>query len=245
MNVYERIVSTCTDVLNELRGVRRSLYESSTYRNQVTDEQDANELKRIDRIILNCEEALDEAQDSAALVPVIYAMMDRELGVYVALVKDPALFLQNMPEYRAVPLWDSPLVADWELDGPARIGNTTFRKGVSALSVVERAQREYRYMMKSDSASEQVPQEAVLPCPFCGSHAVDPAGWLDGDGRRGPECESCGATASSLAEWNMRQAQFPIGVLRQVAHDLLASAEPFDRAGGAIRALIDAYERMS
>jgi hypothetical protein len=42
-------------------------------------------------------------------------------------------------------------------------------------------------------------------CPFCGC-TCDPEGWLDGDGTRGPECEGCGATAQSLAAWNMRQA---------------------------------------
>lgn len=42
------------------------------------------------------------------------------------------------------------------------------------------------------------------PCPFCGGQ-VDPEGWLRGDGARGPECESCGATAPHLALWNGAQ----------------------------------------
>jgi hypothetical protein len=42
-----------------------------------------------------------------------------------------------------------------------------------------------------------------LPCPFCGGD-VDPEGWLNGDGERGPECETCGATAPSLKRWNIR-----------------------------------------
>lgn len=41
------------------------------------------------------------------------------------------------------------------------------------------------------------------PCPFCGGE-VDPAGWLNGEGERGPECETCGATAPSLQRWNTR-----------------------------------------
>ncbi|WP_236232135.1 hypothetical protein [Pseudomonas juntendi] len=40
-----------------------------------------------------------------------------------------------------------------------------------------------------------------LPCPFCAGR-VDPEGWLRGDGTRGPECESCGATAPTLSVWN-------------------------------------------
>ncbi len=40
-----------------------------------------------------------------------------------------------------------------------------------------------------------------LPCPFCAGR-VDPGGWLRGDGTRGPECESCGATAPTLSVWN-------------------------------------------
>lgn len=51
--------------------------------------------------------------------------------------------------------------------------------------------------------------EKYSPCPFC-SGRVDPEGWLRGDGMRGPECESCGATAPSLAVWNGSQpAQQP------------------------------------
>lgn len=38
-------------------------------------------------------------------------------------------------------------------------------------------------------------------CPFCGGK-VDPNGWLRGDGVRGPECESCGATAPNIDLWN-------------------------------------------
>ena len=44
-----------------------------------------------------------------------------------------------------------------------------------------------------------------LPCPFCGGEC-DPAGWLGGDGKRGPECEECGATAESTEVWNTRAA---------------------------------------
>ncbi len=40
-----------------------------------------------------------------------------------------------------------------------------------------------------------------LPRPFCAGR-VDPEGWLRGDGTRGPECESCGATAPTLSVWN-------------------------------------------
>ncbi|MBD8493873.1 hypothetical protein [Pseudomonas syringae] len=55
------------------------------------------------------------------------------------------------------------------------------------------------------------------PCPFCGGR-VDPEGWLRGDGARGPECESCGATAPTLAVWNSAQQADP------VARELIAEA---------------------
>lgn len=45
--------------------------------------------------------------------------------------------------------------------------------------------------------------EELKPCPFCGGEA-DPDGWMNGDGECGPECESCGATASSVIVWNRR-----------------------------------------
>lgn len=50
-------------------------------------------------------------------------------------------------------------------------------------------------------------QSGVAPCPFCGAGPddIDPTGWLDGAGNRGPECLSCGATARSLQAWNRRE----------------------------------------
>ncbi len=44
----------------------------------------------------------------------------------------------------------------------------------------------------------------VDPCPFCGSENVDPKGWLANDGRSGPACDECGATAESVDGWNRR-----------------------------------------
>ena len=44
-------------------------------------------------------------------------------------------------------------------------------------------------------------------CPFCGSDEVDPDGWKDGQGRTGPSCDNCGATAESVEEWNHRPAE--------------------------------------
>jgi len=46
-------------------------------------------------------------------------------------------------------------------------------------------------------------KDEPMSCPFCGGKC-DPEGWLDGNGRRGPECESCGATADSVSAWNRR-----------------------------------------
>lgn len=46
-------------------------------------------------------------------------------------------------------------------------------------------------------------KDALLPCPFCGGEC-DPEGWLDGNGRRGPECNECGATADTVEDWNRR-----------------------------------------
>lgn len=42
-----------------------------------------------------------------------------------------------------------------------------------------------------------------LRCPHCGGPA-DPAGWINFEGKRGPECEDCGATAPDLETWNKR-----------------------------------------
>lgn len=50
---------------------------------------------------------------------------------------------------------------------------------------------------------EFMPVRTKLNCPFCGG-GVDPSGWLDGNGNRGPECEMCGATAPDMETWNKR-----------------------------------------
>ncbi|AIP62708.1 Lar family restriction alleviation protein [Burkholderia thailandensis] len=49
----------------------------------------------------------------------------------------------------------------------------------------------------------------VDPCPFCGSENVDPKGWLANDGRSGPACDDCGATAESVEGWNRRAQPEP------------------------------------
>jgi hypothetical protein len=46
--------------------------------------------------------------------------------------------------------------------------------------------------------------EVLLPCPFCGSTDIDAKGWMNGEGKTGPECEGCGATAESVDLWNTR-----------------------------------------
>lgn len=46
-------------------------------------------------------------------------------------------------------------------------------------------------------------ENGCLPCPFCGGKC-DPEGWLGGDGERGPECETCGATTTTVNTWNAR-----------------------------------------
>jgi len=43
-------------------------------------------------------------------------------------------------------------------------------------------------------------------CPFCGSSEIDPEGWMNGAGEKGPECGGCGATARSVAIWNERRS---------------------------------------
>lgn len=46
-------------------------------------------------------------------------------------------------------------------------------------------------------------RDELKPCPFCGGNA-DPKGWASNDGRNGPECADCGATAESEEQWNQR-----------------------------------------
>jgi ParB-like chromosome segregation protein Spo0J len=58
-------------------------------------------------------------------------------------------------------------------------------------------------------AAPPPPQEKTagnMPCPFCGG-GVDPKGWIDSKGERGPECKKCAATTPSLEVWNSRAGQ--------------------------------------
>lgn len=54
----------------------------------------------------------------------------------------------------------------------------------------------------------------LLTCPFCASKNIDPEGWMscepDGsDKKTGPACDDCGASASSIEQWNTRLAAAP------------------------------------
>ena len=66
----------------------------------------------------------------------------------------------------------------------------------------------------------------LKPCPFCGGKPY-PKGWKANDGRTGPECEACRATAISEVDWERRLlATAEIERLQQAladAHGLLVT----------------------
>ncbi|EKK3977731.1 hypothetical protein PNF40_003449 [Cronobacter sakazakii] len=85
-------------------------------------------------------------------------------------------------------------------------------------------------------------EKGNLPCPFCGGRC-DPNGWMgsydDGVPMCGPECEDCGATASSIEEWNRRstalagKAVVPEGwklVPIELTKEMLKQIHPFAEA---------------
>lgn len=66
-------------------------------------------------------------------------------------------------------------------------------------------------------------------CPFCGSDDVDAEGWGANDGRVGPCCMGCGATAETVIRWNIRPEELRLkSALKAIAD--LASTDPLDSA---------------
>ena len=59
-------------------------------------------------------------------------------------------------------------------------------------------------------AEEEVSTVDLLPCPFCGSHDIDPAGWASAK-RSGPACMDCSGSADTIDLWNSR-SQLPTGM---------------------------------
>ncbi|QOV06300.1 hypothetical protein CPT_Maja_080 [Burkholderia phage Maja] len=56
----------------------------------------------------------------------------------------------------------------------------------------------------ADDEHPSIALATVDPCPFCGSESIDPKGWLANNGKSGPACDDCGATAESVEAWNRR-----------------------------------------
>ena len=74
-------------------------------------------------------------------------------------------------------------------------------------------------------------REELLPCPFCGSANIDPVGWMAGDGRQGPACDDCMASADSVERWNTRQPALPDGfaaVPASVVEDAISALQIAD-----------------
>lgn len=74
-------------------------------------------------------------------------------------------------------------------------------EGILAASLVEQPAAA---PIEDDDDSLALALASVDPCPFCGSENVDSKGWLANDGRSGPACDDCGATAESVEGWNRR-----------------------------------------
>ena len=89
----------------------------------------------------------------------------------------------------------------------------------------------------------------LKPCPFCGGIGVDPEGWASVD-TCGPECVVCGATATSIDQWNTRHipegyALVPVGQLEEHLKLLQESdwSEVYKLAvGNQIKAMIEAAQ---
>jgi cytochrome c5 len=76
------------------------------------------------------------------------------------------------------------------------------------------------------------PDDALLPCPFCASAAIDAQGWSI-PSSPGPTCDDCGASAGcvgasaseNIAAWNRRAGQAHTDALLEALEGLLAKVE--------------------
>lgn len=73
---------------------------------------------------------------------------------------------------------------------------------------------------------EQQTKVELKDCPFCGAdgETIDPYGWLDGEGKHGPQCQECGATAESSEKWNQRPLDPSMGGERNAITRLIGRA---------------------
>ena len=73
---------------------------------------------------------------------------------------------------------------------------------------------------------------ALKPCPFCGGKNIDPSFWARNDGKSGPGCDDCGATADSVEAWNTR-AVLPSSLAPPLASQASGAPQPSDLDRGA------------
>ncbi|MCA8251809.1 Lar family restriction alleviation protein [Burkholderia sp. AU31624] len=127
---------------------------------------------------------------------------------------------------RADALTRCPLLVDADcLYGPYGMNGETVCKFCGFAKDAKRPVEQHK-AAPADDEPLSIALAMVDPCPFCGSENVDPKGWLANDGRSGPACDECGATAESIEGWNRRAQPAPSAPLEGTGN---GADEQFER----------------
>jgi len=86
--------------------------------------------------------------------------------------------------------------------------------------------------------------EPLKSCPFCQSDDIDPVGWASLSAT-GPTCNACGASAQSVADWNIRAPNPRIAKLEGLLREAQVNFKAGTRNVDLLNRIADALEKSN